>query len=98
MSNNTCNKKITFDDIQKLFKSWGLYPIDEMTDDYNPDVIDRGINRPCYNKFLNDAHKLLGPEKANFVRTQIEALDDSYYVGASTWAGLEANYKKFLTQ
>jgi len=87
-----------FGDIQKLFKSWGLYPVDELTDEYNPDVIDQGINRPCYNKFLNEADRLYHGEKHRaFFRNAINAQDDAYYVRVSNWAELEELYNKAMS-
>lgn len=86
--------KITFASLQRFFKSWGLYPSKEPTDDYNEEVIRRGINGTCYKKMRLEVERNYGIEVARFCSKQIEATDDSYYLRFETWDQLKAAWLK----
>ncbi len=77
--------EMDFKEAQDFFKSWGVYPSDESTDDYNQEVIEQGINRGCYFKLIEEAKQLHGDEFAQFCARQIDATDDAFYLSASTW-------------
>ena len=79
-----------FKEVQDFFKSWGVYPNQEDTDDFNPDVIQQGINRACYRKLTAEANDQWGANFAEFCSIMIDAVDDAFYLQAGTWADLEA--------
>lgn len=74
-----------FKDVQAFFKSWGLYPAKEDTDDHNPRVIEQGINRACYFKLTEEAQRLYGEKYVQFCSRVINATDDAFYLRLYTW-------------
>jgi hypothetical protein len=90
-----------YKDVQEFFKSWGVYPADELddciADDLNPEVIcDFGINRKCYEKLCQEANDLHGANFSAFCSRQIDATDDAFYLSAATWAELEEAWYSYL--
>lgn len=80
---------MNFKNVQDFFKSWGMYPSREDTDDYSPDVIEQGINRGCYFKLIEEAKRANGDSFAQFCSRQIDATDDAFYLTADSWGELE---------
>lgn len=81
--------KLEFKDVQDFFKSWGLYPYNEDTDPYNKDVIDEGINEPCFNQLMQQAEGKYGLGFAQFCSRMIDATDNAFYLRSETWAQVE---------
>lgn len=82
----------TADSVVEFFKSWGMYPNSEDTDDLNTEVIRDGINRCCYFKLLEEAKKHIRHSDASnpnffaeFCSRIIDAVDDSFYLDCETW-------------
>lgn len=100
--------KIDFAKVKEFFQSWGMFPFDEdcnesedENDWLNPEVIEQGINRKCYEKLLEDADRFsasLGyPNEhfKNFCASVIDATDDSFYIRVKLWDDLEDCWKSF---
>jgi len=86
---------MTFKDIQEFFKSWGLYPALESTDEYNSDSIFVGLNQACVKKFFKEAKELFGKDTVGFFHTQISTRDNSSFLRAYEWVDMEKAYNKF---
>jgi hypothetical protein len=80
-----------FNEVKEFFKSWGMYPSNEdsSVDSLNPEVIDLGINRKCYEKLLYEAETEHGMRLKEFCSRQIDATDDAFYLSAETWLEVE---------
>ena len=78
-----------FNHIIRFFKSWGMYPQDEDTDDFNKEVIEQGINRACFKKMLEQAEDDYGRGFRTWVSMAVEATDDSFYPKFNTWKKME---------
>jgi hypothetical protein len=97
----------TFTDVQAFFKSWGMYPKEsieneELDDDLNPEAIEQGINRKCYEKLIADADKEINASYfpnyfSTFCRRQIDATDDQFYLSADSWEDLEEAWEEYVT-
>lgn len=81
--------------VEEFFKSWGLYPSEEETDDFNPAVIEQGINRACYQKLRHEADVNYGKRFLHFCSAQIDATDDCFYLSADTWAEVQEAWEAF---
>lgn len=88
-------EEVTFTDVQAFLKSWGMYPGEEDTDEYNEEVIRQGINNPCFEKMKLEAESLYGIGFARFCSRQTEATDDAFYLGAKTWAEVEDAWRNW---
>lgn len=78
----------TFEEVKDFFKSWGMFPHKEETEDLNSDVIMLGINRCCFNKMMAEARREHGDELAVFILNETGGQDDSFCVEAPTWIEL----------
>ena len=92
---------LSFKDVQDFFKSWGLYPTDEVVDalrdGLNPEVVcEQGINRNCYKKLLVEADEITRGGFESFCARMINATDDSFYLRCKTWAELSESWDKRL--
>lgn len=78
----------TFSDVEFFFKSWGMYPSEEDTDDFNTEVIRQGINRACYKQMIEQAEDEHGNSFKEFVGDCIDAQDDAFFLEYETWIDL----------
>jgi hypothetical protein len=78
-----------FKNVERFFKSWGMYPANENTDNFNPEVIGQGINRACFKKMCEQADEETGRSFRTWVRKAVNATDDAFYVKFDTWKELE---------
>lgn len=83
-----------FKDVQEFFQSWGMYPVSEDTYPYNKEVIDNGINEPCFDRMLEQAAAKYGEEFALFCSRAIDATDNAFYLQADTWKELKDAWDK----
>lgn len=83
------NDKFDFETFKDFFKSWGLYPHNENTDGFNPEVIRQGINEPCFNQMLHQAEMMYGPKFRSLCSNVVDAMDNSFYLEAVSWHRLE---------
>jgi hypothetical protein len=105
---NTKRNLAKFPDIEAFFKSWGMYTQkaiddDDLDDDLNPEVIEQGINRKCYEKLIEDADRQINASHfpnyfSNFCRRQIDATDDQFYLTATSWGELKEAWKDYIAQ
>ena len=89
-----------WNEVKSFFKSWGVYPFGEPTDDYNQEVILQGINRACFHKMVIEARTLFGQSFAQFVNEECNGQDDAFFLRAEaeTWSQLQDNWEAFQTQ
>ena len=83
---------MTFTDVQEWFKSWGLFPYEEDCAPYNKEVIDNGINEPCFNRMIEAAKEKHGKDFASFCSRMIDATDNAFYLQSETWDDIKAAY------
>ncbi len=75
----------TFQQVYDFFRSRGMFPSEEDTDDYSPEAVKDGINRGCYFKLLEEAKHLYGDSFAQFCAHMIDATDDRFYLSVDSW-------------
>jgi len=80
---------MVFQDVKAFLESWGMYPAEEDTTPYNKDVIDNGINEPCFDRMLEQAEEKHGIDFARFCSRVTDATDNAFYIPFLTWKELE---------
>ena len=78
-----------FQEVRDFFISWGLFPDKEDTSPYNKEVIDQGINHPCFNQMMIQAKKKHGLNFVRFVSRVMDAIDNAFYLAVEDWDELE---------
>lgn len=78
-----------FSEVEAFFKSWGLYPNNEDTSPYNKEVIDQGINEPCFDRMLEQAEQKHSTAFMRFCSRIVDATDNAFYLPCECWAELE---------
>lgn len=85
----------SFYDIKNFLKSWGLFPSEEDTEDYNPETVANGINSGCYNHMMSMVKRESSEEIVFFLSNHIDATDDCFYLNVHTWEQLKASFAEF---
>ena len=86
-----------FQTVKEFFESWGMYPNEEPTDEYNEEVIRLGINRACYGKMVEEAFEKHGLPMRKFCTHMVDATDDSFYLRVDRWSQLEKAWDEFTS-